>query len=166
MTLGKVADGDDLVGRHPDIDELLQGTVDCHNTESSIVRPDQLDGGGDDALEHDGQVELFHDGLVGSQQRSQSPLDFQYIACACNQVVECQVELAARLIRKIDRMAVAHGETSRPHNLESFIPLRVSVVGVYARPLNGVPLAWRKTPPMGEVFHAVFWHRSGSCRAR
>ena len=79
VSFGQVTDQFDLLGRHPDIDELFEGAVWRHHAEGAVLGADQFDRHLDDSLEHHRQVEMRDDRLVGAQQSAKPPLRGQIL---------------------------------------------------------------------------------------
>jgi hypothetical protein len=102
VPLREVPDGNDLLGRHPDIDELFKGSVGRDHSERPVPGSDEFDGRSDDPLEDDGELELFDYRLVCSKERAKPALDLQDVPGSRHEIIESEVELSARLVREVD----------------------------------------------------------------
>ena len=68
-SLGQVPDRLHELGRHPDMDELLQPAICGDDAERAVLRVDERDGRLRDALQHHRKLELLDDRLGGAKQR-------------------------------------------------------------------------------------------------
>ncbi len=101
-TAWQVTDESDLLRAHADIDELLKVAARGDHAECSVLGIDQFDGGLDDSLEHNREIQVLDDRLVGLEQGAEPTLGDQHLTRSQHQVVECLVEVPARVIREVE----------------------------------------------------------------
>jgi hypothetical protein len=90
--LGQVADGRDLLGRHPDVDERLETTLLGDDTERAVPGIDEFDGGLHDSLQHYRKIERLHHGLRRAQQRPEPVLRLHHLTGAIHELMKGTVE--------------------------------------------------------------------------
>jgi hypothetical protein len=66
-----------------------------HNTERAVLSADEVNRRLDDAFQHDADLEMFDDRLVGTQQGSKAPLNPEDVVRTGNEVIEGMIQLAA-----------------------------------------------------------------------
>ena len=106
VPLGEVADDECLLGRNPDMDELLETTPRRDHPEGAVLGAHKFHRGLHDPLEDHGQLEVFHNGKIRPEQSAQSTLRGEHILGAIHKIAERSVEFGSRLIREGERFIV------------------------------------------------------------
>ena len=106
VPLGEVADDACLLGRNPDMYELLETATRRDHPEGAVLGAHQLHRGLHDPFEDDGQLEVFHNGKICPEQSTQSTLRVEHLLSAIHKVAKRAVEFGSRLIREGERFIV------------------------------------------------------------